>query len=276
MKKEYINIITYFYISIRHLLNAHILEARAYFVGGLWRTFEWISFPFKRNVVVCAFCGWEGPKYKTFVASTVLRHNALCPHCLSLERHREFLHLFKVISEHPNQLTSTILDIAPTLAFSNYCKNNEFIDYLSIDLQSQFAMKHMNLENLSLPSTTYDIVVCYHVLDYLNNDAKGMSEIFRVLKDDGITITQEGIDYQNSTSVEWEVALPEHEYRIRQYGFDFFDKWRSAGFEFLLIDREGVFSPVIISVKNSKLKALQALENKLRENGYRVLTPLLN
>ena len=271
MKKEYFNIIIYFYISLRHLINAHFHESKAYFIGALWRSWEWISYPFLKLKVDCTFCGWKGPKFKTFVASTVLRHNALCPQCLSLERHREFLHLFHTVSRHSNQVPLTILDIAPTLAFSHYCQQDKDIDYLSVDLQSQFAMKHMNLENLTLPSNSYNVVVCYHVLDYLNNDTKGMSEIHRVLKDDGIAITQEGVDYKNPKTIEWKEALPENEYRIRQYGVDFFEKWGSVGFQYLLIDREGGYSPVLVSVKNSGQEILKALVGKLKSNGYRVL-----
>lgn len=132
-------------------------------------------------------------------------------------------------------------------------------------------MQHMNLENLTLPSSTFDIVVCYHVLDYLTNDLKGMSELHRVLKDDGIAITQEGIDYKSSSSVEWPEALPENEYRIRQYGIDFFIKWKSVDFDFILLGREGSFSPVMISAKKYNHAGLMALQVLLLNSGYKII-----
>jgi ubiquinone/menaquinone biosynthesis C-methylase UbiE len=130
----------------------------------------------------------------------------------------------------------------------------------------------MNLENLLLDSNQYNIVVCYHVLDYLNNDIKGMSEIHRVLAPEGITITQEGVDFQAEKTTEWQQALPENEYRIRQYGVDFFDKWKSVGFEYLLVQGHGLSSPVLISSKLENSAALRSLETLLRTAGYLVLT----
>lgn len=273
MKSESKNIAIYAYLSFKHLMNLHFSESIAYMQGALLRTYEALTSGYQKNKVTCSFCNWQGPCYRTFVASTVIRRNAICPRCLSLERHREFLDVFKIVASAIQSKPIKLLDIAPSYAFSQYCLANENIDYLSIDLISQFAMLHMNLENLQLESNTFDIIVCYHVLDYLNNDVKGMNEIQRVLKNNGITITQEGIDYNINDTIEWKHAKPENEYRVRQYGLDFFERWQSANFKYFIIKDSSIGSPIFISQNRTNTIELENIKKFLLEKNI-TTTPI--
>ncbi len=243
------NIAIYFYQSIILFFKARWHESYVNFMGACIRIFESFFDFFVRAKVKCNYCGWQGYKFRTFVGITNIRKNAVCPRCLSLERHREFLIIFNQVEKLIDKPGIKLLDIAPTKAFSDYCKKRNDIEYLSVDLSSQFAMYHMNLENLTFKNNSFDMIICYHVLDYLKDDSKGMSEIYRVLNPRGITITQEGVDLLLNKTIEWERPLKENSFRKRQYGLDFFKKWEKAGFRVSAIKSKDNNNITLISTK---------------------------
>ena len=64
------------------------------------------------------------------------------------------------------------------------------------------ARKALDIENIEEPnSNTYDLIICYHVLEHINKDLKAMSELFRILKPGGKVYIQtpfkEGVIYEN-------------------------------------------------------------------------------
>ncbi len=196
--------------------------------------------------VTCEFCGWRGRSFRTFVAGATLRRGAVCPRCLSLERHRDFLRLFRDLRALlPPRID--LLDIAPTRAFSNYCKRAPDIAYLSIDEVSPLAMRHMDVQALEIPSDSFDVVVCYHVLDYVPDDVRALREIGRVLRASGVAILQEVMSDADAT-VEWHRPMPVHLYRIRRYGRDFFQRLERAGLRFATVLRPT--GPVILAAKS--------------------------
>ncbi len=88
----------------------------------------------------------------------------------------------------------------------------------------------MDVQDLKLDDQEFDIVVCYHVLDYVTDDRKAMREIFRVLKPGGVLISQEGM-IETQTTEEWGKPRRDKQYRIRQYGSDFPQRvQQAAGF----------------------------------------------
>lgn len=233
-------------LGVKLLFKGKIKESYCHFSGGFVRIIEALRDTFRKPKVKCNYCGWEGYKFKTLVATVNLRKNAVCPKCLSLDRHRTMLNVFTQVKSQLNLREIKVLDIAPNIAFSNYCKSISGINYLSVDLQSQYAMKHMDVQHLDLPDNEFDVIVCYHVLDYVKDDIQGMREIRRVLKETGVAITQEGIYKDNEKTEEWGKPMPEEQYRIRKYGKDFFKRWETAGFKFIYLDEKNI----LLSGKN--------------------------
>jgi SAM-dependent methyltransferase len=192
-----------------------------------WRAVESLQDAGSAPQVSCAFCGWSGRRYRTFLAGTGWRRDAVCPSCLSLERHREFVALFRRLRPLFGPRVR-ILDIAPTLAFSNLCRASADVDYVSLDRESRLAMLHADVEHLPFAGAVFDFVLCSHVLDYVTDDVGAMREIRQVLKDGGVAILEQTYLTDRPTD-EW--GGPRHEQldRIRQYGRDYPDRLREAG-----------------------------------------------
>src|SRR5687768_11485883 len=192
--------------------------------------------------VTCPYCGWSGRRFKTFTSGTSWRAGAVCPLCLSLERHRESLSLFlRLRPVFPPRIR--VLDIAPSRAFREWCGRRSDVDYVSFDKVSALAMVKGDLQYLPFRSGMFDIVLCSHVLDYLPDDRLGMREIGRVMAPDGVAILEHNFLRDRPTE-EWHAPRRDALDRVRQYGADLPDRFREAG---LVPNRVGVDTEVFLA-----------------------------
>jgi hypothetical protein len=179
----------YAYLSVKLLLKGKPNDAWCFFKAFFIRLGETITNVFLPKRVRCNICGWEGNHFLTYVPSPpfIVRLKS-CPRCQSLERHRGMIGVVQDLLSQRGNRTTDILEVAPNPSVSNWLRKQPNVNYLSIDLQSQFAMKHMDVQNLQLDDNSYDIIICYHVLDYVQDDRKAVREFFRVLRPGGVFI----------------------------------------------------------------------------------------
>ena len=166
------------------------------------------------------------------------RPNALCPKCLSLERHR-LMWLYLNRKTHFFKSEYRLLHVAPEQVFYKLFRNQKNLNYLTIDLESPLADIKMNLEEMTFDNEEFDVIFCNHVLEHVNNDAKALSEIYRVLRKGGFAILQSCIDYNREKTYE-DPAITDPKDRerefwqkdhLRLYGMDYGSRLKSAGFE---------------------------------------------
>jgi glycosyltransferase involved in cell wall biosynthesis/Flp pilus assembly protein TadD/SAM-dependent methyltransferase len=186
--------------------------------------------------VECPICGGTFSRFLPF--GTDRRENVLCPSCNSLERHRL---LWFYLKERTNFFKEElrVLDIAPTKGLSEKIKSLRNINYLSIDIESPLAMRHMDITGLDLPDDSFDCVLCYHVLEHIPNDRKAISEILRVLKPGGWAILQVPLNKELKNTLEGtHIKDPQERKRLfgledhlRAYGLDYQQKLIEEGFK---------------------------------------------
>src|SRR6478735_12846817 len=117
------------------------------------------------------------------------RPNALCPSCLSLERHRLiWLYLQRETNFFKENLK--ILHVAPEHCFMKPFEKQHREGYITVDIESPLAKVKMDIHQIPFESNTFDVVLCNHVLEHVQDDIKAMSEINRVLKRGGWAIMQ--------------------------------------------------------------------------------------
>ena len=167
----------------------------------------------------------------------VQRQNVLSPSTLSLERHRL---LWLYLTNETNFFTSKkkVLHMAPEQCFlSRFKKLNH--EYITADIDSPIADVKADIVNLPFTDNSFDVVLCNHVLEHIQDDTKAMKELFRVMKKGGMGIFQVPQDLNRDVTFEDNSIIDPKERakifgqydHVRVYGRDYFDKLRSVGFK---------------------------------------------
>lgn len=179
----------------------------------------------------CPLCGWAGWRFEPFGNRMLHREDAHCPGCGSLERHR----LVYVLLKDRIPRGQRVLHCAPEPLMIRWLVSLSS-EYLNVDLQHP-AMRQMDLTNIELPDGDKTLIWCSHVLEHIPDDARTLSEFYRVLAPGGLLMLQVPIGgdatYEDFTIVDEEARL-EHflqEDHVRLYGLDLADRVRAAGFE---------------------------------------------
>lgn len=198
--------------------------------------FSWFTrFLFRGNKVECPVC--EGT-FSTFLPFGVKeRENALCPSCLSLERHRlQWLYLKNETDFFTAPLK--VLHVAPEQCFLKRFKALENLDYTTADLESPLADLHFDLHDIPLEDNIFDLFICNHVLEHVEDDKKVLKEVLRILKPGGKAIMQVPLDYKlEKTFEDSSITKPDEREKffgqkdhLRLYGLDYPDRLRELGF----------------------------------------------
>jgi len=123
----------------------------------------------------------------------------LCPNCGSLARTRR---LWQLLNDEFIKPGMTILDFSPARSIFRALKKKRDITYHSTDLSGDFLSDfQFDITNVACANETYDLVICYHILEHIENDSKAISELYRIIKSKGTVLIQTpfktGITYEN-------------------------------------------------------------------------------
>jgi SAM-dependent methyltransferase len=186
--------------------------------------------------VECNVCGSEFRKFLPYGRSG--RDNALCPNCLSLERHRlMYLYLQRKTNFFKDNLK--LLHVAPEYCFIDRFEKMKNLDYITADIESPLAKVKMDIHQIPFEANTFDVAFCNHVMEHVNDDIKAMSELHRVLKPGGWAIIQSPQDWSKATTYE-DATITDPKERekhfwqddhLRLFGRDYGKRLEKAGFK---------------------------------------------
>jgi SAM-dependent methyltransferase len=191
---------------------------------------------YKGNNVECPVCEKQFKKFLPYGNKGAT--NRLCPSCLSLERHRLIWLYLRDFSNFFNE-TLNVLHIAPEQSFLKRFKALPNITYTTADLVSPIADIHFNVTNIPIEDNTFDVVICNHVLEHVDDDIKAMKEIYRILKPNGWAILQVPInlnfeetyeDFSITTPKEREKKFGQYDH-VRWHGKDYAQRLEESGFK---------------------------------------------
>ena len=195
----------------------------------------------------CPVCGCRRRRFLPYGYVTS-RDNALCPRCLSLERHR-LLWLWLVRESDLGRGAMALprmLHIAPELSlmrrFSKmYAREAE--RYVTADLESPLADMHFDVQDIPLEDGAFDVVICNHIMEHVEDDRRAMRELHRILRRGGWGVVLSPVERDREQTFE-DDSITDREERTRIfgqydhrriYGRDYADRLREAGFEVLVI-----------------------------------------
>ncbi|MEP0368636.1 MAG: class I SAM-dependent methyltransferase [Cyclobacteriaceae bacterium] len=191
---------------------------------------------YKGNKVQCPVCS---SKFRVFMPyGRESRSNALCPKCLSLERHRlMWLYMERETGFFKDK--GKLLHIAPEHCFIDRFEKIENLEYITADIESPLAKVKMDAHDIPFGEAEFDMVFCNHVLEHVTDDRKVMSEIYRVMKPGGWGILQiplffplakHTIEDPSITDPKKREELFGQDDHVRKYGWDYKKRLEEAGF----------------------------------------------
>ena len=202
----------------------------------------------------CNICGWEGKTFDDIDCGFgLIEKRTKCPSCQSNTRHRCFHAYFKKVLPRDKRLK--LLHFAPEKCLTEFFRTYANIEYLSVDIRKGFAMREEDITALTFGDSAFDVILCSHVLEHVEDDQKALMEMYRVLKPGGLAIIDVPIDIsRRDTYEDRNIVSPEARTKafwgrdhLRLYGKDFPDRLRRAGFK-VIVD-SSCLSPGMIKVK---------------------------
>jgi SAM-dependent methyltransferase len=150
-----------------------------------WRSFKYLARTIGRSFGKfpreCLLCGYNG---KFLGYGYPFTCDILCPKCGSLERHRL---LTLANREYDFFRNHDVLHFAPETSIRELVLDGRPRSYTTADLFAAGVDRRENIEALTIKDAAYDVVICLHVLEHVN-DRKAVSELFRVLRPGGVLL----------------------------------------------------------------------------------------
>ncbi len=172
------------------------------------------------------------------------RHNALCWRCGSHERHRA---QWLLLQRRPELLRDarSLLHFSPEYCLAERLRKVPSLRYVTTDLDTtQTADLRLDVTTLDLPDDAFDAILCSHVLEHVDDDARAMAELRRVTSPQGFCLVMVPLDMTRTATYEdsaiTDPADRQREFlqfdHVRLYAPDIAGRLRTAGFEVETID----------------------------------------
>jgi len=181
------------------------------------------------------YCHVCSKNTKGYLAGYYPRLSLACINCFSKGKQR-------IISNYLNTYNfsnKNILHFAPENCLINYVKlKKNYNEYVLADINPTKEIKKIDIENIDFKENYFDLIICSHVLEHVN-DELAIQNLKRVLKKDGIALLMFPVidawdkTYRNNNiknDNDRELHFLQHDH-LHLYGKDVEQKLSGNGFE---------------------------------------------
>lgn len=193
------------------------------------------AIPYHGTGRFCPICEQSASKFRQ--VGREHRVDAQCPYCLSAERHRLLLLYLERKTDLFDGAMKRVLHVSPARCMEVKLRELLGDRYLTSDLFDPQAMVEMDITDIQYPEQSFDVILCSHVLEHVDDDIQAMKEFYRVLKNDGWAILLVPITSDRTfgdasiTDPALRLELFGEVDHVRKYGPDYIDRLRSVGFK---------------------------------------------
>lgn len=166
------------------------------------------------------------------------RPSACCPQCMALERHRL---AWWYLKNHTNLLAGAslrVLHFAPEPFLEKWLRAAVRGQYTTTDISPARSVDLLaSITELPIESDSFDVVLCSHVLEHVEEDRQAMRELYRITKTAGWLLVQVPL-HNKPTYEDFSIRTPAgrlaafgQDDHVRIYGLDVIDRLKEVGFE---------------------------------------------
>jgi SAM-dependent methyltransferase len=157
-----------------------------------------------------------------------------------------------------------VLHIAPEPQLRRALEGADTIRYVTADLFANDVAVKLDVTEIPFDNETFDVIICNHVLEHVEDDRKALREFYRVLRPGGWALLQSCLwPNLERTREDPTITSPEDRERyfgqfdhVRVYGRDYAERLQEAGFVTRVDDYPGKLGQKLV-----KRYALDPLEN---------------
>ena len=205
----------------------------------------------RRHCVICDHEVWRFMPYRTGSRGAPLLMRAMemvgsdpdhfeCPRCGAHDRERHLFLYLRATGVLAAMADKSVMHFAPEKRLSGLIRSARPARYLPCDLfPHDPEVQRVDMLDMQFESGSFDVVIANHVLEHVDDDARALVEIHRVLKPDGVAILQ--TPYSRKLHRTWcdpGIDTPQarlqaygQEDHVRLFGRDIFERVVAAGFE---------------------------------------------
>ncbi|MBT8388012.1 MAG: class I SAM-dependent methyltransferase [Ignavibacteria bacterium] len=112
----------------------------------------------------------------------------LCSYCGSSSRNRR---LWIILKSEFLRSNIRMLHFSPSRCLNRFLSQDPSFNYLTSDFLGEFeADRKYNITSINEVNDSFDLIICYHVLEHIEDDQKAMNELYRILKKGGSCVIQ--------------------------------------------------------------------------------------
>jgi SAM-dependent methyltransferase len=208
----------------------------------------------------------HGFVFSPFQFETLNLKQYKCHTCGATDRERIMALYLKEYLQDCDKKDLKLIDFAPVKALSVFLKNLKKTTYRSADLYRKDVDDKVDITNMTIyRDETFDIFICSHILEHIENDDIAMKELYRITKKNGLglclvpimlslDISLENKEYLETEHLRWKyfgqddhvrmyskndfvTRLEKAGFKVEQYGQDHFGK---AIFENVGLDEKSI------------------------------------
>jgi hypothetical protein len=170
------------------------------------------------NMPVCNICGGNefvsGPKGRFSITGKPPR----CKGCSSLERHRCLREIYLQLNKLMSFKEMSALQISKDRAIDPQW-------FASHELSIYGGNNSIDIQNIGRQDKRYDIVICNHVLEHIENDYLALKELMRVTSDSGFFQLAVPDPCRLKKTKDWGYPNEKKHGHYRMYGIDIEEKF---------------------------------------------------
>jgi SAM-dependent methyltransferase len=202
---------------------------------------------------LCVFCNghvdaWEPYRIRASEMSDFLSRldcvgsnveRFACPHCESFDRERHLRLFLDRLGLMDAVRGGAVLHMAPERRLRDYIESHGPGTYVRGDLSTEHeGVQEIDLQHIPYPDETFDMVICNHILEHVDDATAALREMHRVLKPSGRAICQTPFAARLTTtfadpllqSPDDRLFFYGQEDHVRLFGADIAQWFRQAGF----------------------------------------------